>query len=224
MEEPQQSGSYWETQQSFPFLVKGKCTPHVTDQIFQLLDQNTMAKCRLVAKDWKIFVNHRTSLWGLVSTGKYMKAVEEGRLDMCRLIVQKAESKNPHQKIIIGWEYSGRKRKAARLFLTPLHMAADKGHYDICRLLVKNIQNKHPRDHLGRTPLHNAARKGHLEICRLILDNVPANYQLPFDRNGVSPLDLAQAYQHTELVTLFGSVPVPKSVPSTSTLCFDTFQ
>ena len=159
-----------------------------------------MAKCRLVAKDWKNFMDHRTSLWGLVSTGKYMKAVEEGRLDMCRLIVQKAESKNPHQKIIIGWEYSGRKRKAARLFLTPLHIAADKGHYDICRLLVKNNQNKHPRDHLGRTPLHNAARKGHLEICRFILDNVPANYQLPFDRNGVSPLDLAQAYQHTELL------------------------
>ena len=68
MEKPQQSTSCWENQPSFPFLVQGKCIPHVTDKIFQLLDRNTMAKCRLVAKDWKIFVDQRTSLWGKVRT------------------------------------------------------------------------------------------------------------------------------------------------------------
>ena len=35
-------------QQEFPFVIRGESAPHIAYQIFLRLDQNTLAKCRLL--------------------------------------------------------------------------------------------------------------------------------------------------------------------------------
>merc|ERR1712038_2024581 len=160
-------------QQEFPFVIRGESAPHITYQIFQSLDQNTLAKCRLVSNIWKGFVDYQTSLWGKVPIHLYISAAREGRLNICRLIIQNGQNKNPADE-------DGR---------TPLHSAASTGHLEICRLIIENFQNKNPADLTERTPLHWAAEYGHLEVCRLIIENVQDKN--PANLDGETPLHWA---------------------------------
>ena len=115
-------------QQEFPFFIRGESAPHITYQIFQSLDQNILAKCRLVSNVWKGFVDCQTSLWEKVPTHLYIEAAGEGRLNICRLLIQNGQNKNP----------------ANQNGATPLHYAALKGHLEICRLIIENVQEKNP--------------------------------------------------------------------------------
>ena len=117
--------------QIFPFVVNVESVPHVATTIFQLLDQNTAAKSREVSKVWKDFVDGGTKLWGKVSAEQYIQVVKEGRQDICRLILQHAENKNPAEEMG-GW--------------TPLHEAAMGGHQEVCRLIIQSLDQKKPAD------------------------------------------------------------------------------
>ena len=86
--------------QTFPFVIRGESTPHISDVVFKLLDRKTLAKSRLVSSDWRDFVDSETSLWVKVSTEKYIRAAEEGMVDICRLIAEKVKDKNPKRKSI----------------------------------------------------------------------------------------------------------------------------
>ena len=81
--------------QPFPFVVedfekKLRSTPHLPAMIFQHLDPNTLSKARVVSPDWKEFVDQRTPLW---STVDYRKAAEQGREDICSLIIGNSKEK-----------------------------------------------------------------------------------------------------------------------------------
>ena len=97
----------------------------VNDMVFKQLDHKTLAKTRLVSKDWKDYIDGSTTFWSNVSPLQYRLAAQEGRLDICRLIIQNTQDKNP-------WQGCG---------LSPLHMAAGKGHLEVCSLIIENLQN-----------------------------------------------------------------------------------
>ena len=93
--------------QIFPFVIRKESTPHIAKQIFLSLNQNDLAKCRLVSSVWKGFIDYKTPLWGKVPTHKYTRAAKEGRLNICHLIIENVQDKNP----------------ADEHKLTPLHLA-----------------------------------------------------------------------------------------------------
>jgi len=183
-----------EAQMTFPFVIQGECTPHIATSIFQLLDQNTLAKCRLVSKAWRDFVDNRTSLWGKVSTEHYIKVARKGRLDICRLIIQNAEEKNPEKPGELGEWSVGTPDPGD----TPLHWAAKKGHLDVCSLIMDNVEDKNPANWYGFTPLHLAAQNGNLMVCRLILNNIDDKNRAVRGTNGYSPLHSAADGGHLE--------------------------
>ena len=78
----------------FPFVIGNKFTPHLAKMIWQHMDQNTLAKCQMVSKVLKNFTDTNSPLWGKISRTQYCDVAEEGRLDLCRLIIQHAEDKN----------------------------------------------------------------------------------------------------------------------------------
>ena len=55
-------------------------------------------------------------------------AVQNGHFEICRLIIEKVENKNPTDDY--GW--------------TPFHFAARYGFYDICRLFINKVEDKNP--------------------------------------------------------------------------------
>ena len=78
-------------------------------------------------------------------------AADNGNLDMCRLIIEKVDNKNP----------------VSNNGDTPLHKAAKFGHLEICRLIIANITIIHPLNKDGRTPRNFAEQYHHVEISKL---------------------------------------------------------
>ena len=102
----------YQQDQIFPFVIRNESTLHIAKEIFQSLNKDDMGKCRLVSNDWKGFVDCRTQFWEKVPTHLYIRAAKEGRLDVCHLIIQHGQNKNPAD------DHNN----------TPLHWAANEGH------------------------------------------------------------------------------------------------
>ena len=181
--------------QVFPLVILGKLTPHVAYLVFNKLDQATLTQCRVVCKVWKNWVDHSTNYWGSVSSANYCKAAEEGRIDICSLIIQKSEIKNPvaidyRTKYDHHFRDAQLRRELRTSKWTPLHIAAMNGQLEVCRLILANIENnieeipsggpmwvQHPNARYGDqprpidvNPLHLAAMEGHSKVCQLFLD------------------------------------------------------
>ena len=80
---------------SFPFVIANEYTPHIAQKIFDYLDREALVKCRIVSKSWKELIDYKTCLWKDVTPQGYIQAVDEKRLDICRLIIANADNKNP---------------------------------------------------------------------------------------------------------------------------------
>ena len=87
-------------------MIQERFTPHIAQMIFQQMDQNTLTKSRLVSQVWKNYVDLGTPLWGKILPEQYIEVAREGRLDICRMILQHNEDdqhmKNPFCKIAAG--------------------------------------------------------------------------------------------------------------------------
>ena len=181
----------------FPFVIEDEFTPHIAHMIFHLLDWDTLVQCREVTKVWKNYIDIRTSFWSDISPQRFVYAAESGRLDICQLIIQYSENKNPRS------DYYGE---------TPLHSAASKGHMEICELIMENVSDKNPLRMDGFTPLHEAARNGHLEVCRLFTQNIADKN--PASKSGWTPLHSAARNGYLEICRLILDAYVGNSNPS----------
>ena len=152
--------------------------PHLGKQIFKILSNKNLTKCKRVGKSWNHFIvndkfcKHRVFYENLQKNRDkdgntpLHKAAIDGDLKECKLIINHIEHKNPSNK----FGYPG---------ITPLHYAAKNGHFDVCKLIIERIKEKNPADVHGWTPLHYAASSGFLDIFKLIIEAVeeknPAN-------------------------------------------------
>ena len=78
-------------------------------------------------------------------------AAKKGRKEVCKLILEHIEDKNP--KDITGD--------------TPFHIAAKKGYFEICELIIQNIQDKNMETFL-LTLLDCGSGMGKTDVCELI--------------------------------------------------------
>ena len=202
----------------FPFVIGTEYTPHIARAIFDHLDKETLLKCRLVTSVWQSHVDSQTGLWSDISPQRYQEAVEEGRLDICRLIIENTVSPNPPD--LGGWTplhtaaglgntkicqliLEAAENKDPKMYRdgwTPLHCATEGGHSATFKLIMDSVEDKNPADKGGFTPLHLASRKGHLTICNIILENV-ADMNPP-DIRRQTPLHEAAASGHLSIFQL----------------------
>ena len=111
------------------------------------------------------------------------KAVIEGHLQICEMIIDNVTDKNPE-------DYSG---------ITPLHWAAHYGHLSICQLIMKNCDEKNPKGHTGDTPFYFAARMGQVLICKFFIENLQIDELIIKNSFDDTPLDIAERMiQHLE--------------------------
>ena len=144
-------------------------------------------------------------------------SAELGRIEIFKLIIQKAENKNPetisgstpmhiaawkgHNQIIqvlMEDDKVGDKNPANENGITPMHLAAINGHTETFEILMESVHDKNPADKVGFTPLHLAATRNHLRICMLICENItdicPRRLEsegLDSYNGGATPLHLA---------------------------------
>jgi len=176
---------------NFPFVINGVAEKDIETLFFASMadfDVRTLLKLRLVSNRFKdaIDLTHGKKLWGQQSL---MKAVKDNRLDICKLIVEHAQDKNP-----IDYE----EHPLSCLWRnTILHEAAKRGHLHICQLIMDHVEEKNPKNYYGVTPLHEAAAEGHLDICQLIMDQVEEKN--PKSVDGITPLHIAADKGHLDI-------------------------
>ena len=133
-----------------------------------------LLKCRRVSPEWREGIDQCTNLWDRMDL---TQAVRQGRIDICRLVVEYAPIKN-HEYLSVH--------------LPAIHLAAHFGHLDIFKLIADQFEDVNPpicKD--GITPLHRAASKGHLEVVKYITEKI--NDKNPGSKNGTTPLHRAAA-------------------------------
>merc|ERR1719391_997613 len=79
----------------FPFVIGKEFTPYIAQKIFRLLPPKALLKSRVVCRSWKEYVDIRTDLWSGIPRRRYMRAVRDGRLDICQMILSSIDEKNP---------------------------------------------------------------------------------------------------------------------------------
>ena len=89
---------------------------------------------------------------------------------------------------------------------TPLHIAAECNQPAMCRFLLKNGADINTPDNFGGSALHAAAAcQCHTRVIKLLL-RYGAN-PLQRDREGLTPLEVAQKYEHPQIAYYLESLP-----------------
>ena len=204
--------------------------PHLFENIFNMLDNNSLTNGRKVSKAWQIVIDREKITW-LRMIQKYGGAMEEFRNHWKKVIEKTTPAKikrlykaveqffelrsndqgqySPlHVAAGNGQFYlsqyiirrTGNFNPMCRDGFTALHNAAEWGQLAVCELIVENSADKNPRNQNGYTPLHYAAITGEFEVCRLILNNVDAKN--PATNDGLTPLHCAAIGGHLEVLRL----------------------
>ena len=129
---------------------------HLGEQIFELLDTESLNKCTEVDKYWNEFVNTWKLPWirmiqnYVKTTGSWREFFRKANIEKLKVIVEAIIEANPDDDEF--FPHDG----------TPLIFAAISGNVEIvAELLESESKNKQPEDHNGMTPLHYAAKNGH---------------------------------------------------------------
>lgn len=103
---------------------------------------------------------------------------------------------------------------------TALHWAAYKGHPDSMRLLMYSGVDLQKTDNFGSTPLHLACLSGNMTCVRILSEKNNLDLE-PKDKNGKTPLMLAQSHRHGDVVKLLYNVIKKRSrwLPPLSEAC-----
>ena len=150
--------------------------PYLAEQIFQLLDNESLAKSREVERLWQNFIDERNYPWlRIVNIPTILQdgntyihlAAQCGQTDMFEIILDKEENENAKN-------HSGK---------TPFFVACSKGHLKIALMLMRKTNELHidlkakddlgwtpfHKDYDGRTAFHRACSNGHLDIAEMII-------------------------------------------------------
>jgi ankyrin repeat protein len=128
-------------------------------------------------------------------------AVQSGRLEATRLLLQLQDIDPNHQK------FTGE---------TPLHLAARHGQFEIAELLLSHkdvVPNA--QDKFGETPLHEAANRGNLELVQSLLQHMVVKPNLQ-NAKGDMPLHCALLGDHLDTAKLLlahGGLNISDGVP-----------
>ena len=169
--------------------------PHLSEDIFGLLDYKTLASCNEVNRNWFETLNNQRIYWILM----IQKFTSEKFRKEWMLAIKKAPFEILKKLAELAQNYSD-KRYSSKLSL--LHIAAKAGEIDLFQFIVKKIGYKHFNDENIResTPLHIAASKGHLNICKFIIDQV--DDKNPQSKRGLTPFHYATLYDQFEICQL----------------------
>ena len=157
--------------------------PHLPEQIFQKLDDESLFKCREVERSWQNIIDNRNYPWHrIVNVPTKLKrrisntylhlAAETGQIEAFKTALNEEKDKNV--KNLAGE--------------TPFHLACKSGCLKIVQLLLKktgleiNINAKGNYDidlnsqtNTGQTALYYACMNGHLDVVKILIENAAAS-------------------------------------------------
>ena len=195
--------------------------PHLSEQIFESIDNKCLANAREVSRSWCNYLNHQKLF--LVRLTCFMKKDlkdfhNETYLSLKRFKLTKSwESvfdKGNAETIIefsrtfvkfytmVRRVYHAHRNRHAYLCiggLTPLHIAAATGHVTLYEALLEMSRIKNPSDKDGNKPLQHAAYYGHLEMVQTIFKKRFKRDKNPKSKNDSSCLCSVASNGHLDV-------------------------
>ena len=102
-------------------MVFHQLFPHITEQIFKIMDDKSLKNCRKVTKSWQISIDNRNILWEKIAkknggTKTFQLACEIGHFKIANMLIQKAK------------EFKIDVNAKGEEGVTPFQSTCDKGH------------------------------------------------------------------------------------------------
>jgi ankyrin repeat protein len=155
--------------------------PSLSETIFDILDDKTLVKCRLMNKIWCDSIDEQRNTWIKMIQSKYSKK----HLSIFQKDWRKVFHRTPIEFVKELALTVKRKFKGDSIGnhgLKPLHFAAMSGNLELYTFINAKVENKFPMMEFEtgiarylvevKTPLDFASEYGHLEIVRYIIRNV----------------------------------------------------
>ena len=199
-------------------------TPHILEQINELLDDESLIKCKKVSRTMCLTIENQKS--GKFLTVRmiqsYIKNPEEFEKDW-RIIFKTMPREMLSEFGILVKDFYKSFPSRFEDNWSPMHIAAEHGHLDFCHLIAKltptkryewspllfsaqagnlevskfifrEIVDKTINSHLEITAQHLAAKNGHLKIYKFLHENL--NDINPIMQERITPLHLAAQNGH----------------------------
>ena len=207
---------------------------HLSEKIFEYLDDESLLRCRSVSKTWKNYLDMQRFPWIRMifrhklnvqheKAWNIIHKIQSHNLKDLAFIVRKFYAYCPWRKedeqtplhfavrsgkmsvFLEVFELSQDKNPRDARGLTPMHFAALHGYFQIIEILILHqTLDKNPSNETGDTPLHYAAKRGHLDVCKLIMKDLVDKN--PHGDKGQTPLHYASENGHFEMCQFFLSV------------------
>ena len=184
--------------------------PHLIEEIFGLLDYQTLANCSEVNENWYNTVTSQRLCWTQMISKytntkeeyhkQWMKATDKTPFDILKRLAELVRVENDPRLAV--WDFGHFKHEPE---LSLFHILVSEGDIDLFKYVARNVGYTHMFgtknsrcDGYHYTPLHEAASIGNFDICKFIIDQV--DDKNPANDNGYTPFHMAaNYYRNTEI-------------------------
>ena len=175
--------------------------PHISEMIFDHLDNQSLANCKVVSKTWSIYIGEQ-KFYGI----RILKETVEKFHKLSKPwfeVFKKGNTENIMDLINCFNQFSeGRKRKPNYSYefdseVTPLHISAGAGNILLYESIHRFAENKQPRTEDGHEPLIYAIYRGHVKMASIIIDGMIDKN--PVSKYGWTALYMAAKCGHVEV-------------------------
>ena len=197
--------------------------PHLSQRIFNLLDNNGLEKSKEVDRYWNTYIAEqkfysiriiKATLKQFQEVGPTWNALFAQSLTKMIIDLQKTVQTfyQEHKRIAysrvsncliycsLKFPCCFKVQEHSQLQITPLHIAAYSGDLDLLKY-VRERNQLYLKDYWGCTPLHLAAHNGHLEMCQYIIDAFGGRNT--GNGHGHTPFHEAASHGHLKICELF---------------------
>ena len=176
-------------QQAFPMEVIFSRFSHLTEQIFDNLDNVCLTNCTQVSRRWQSYLENKRFL-GIRMIKSKMASAKDGKvgkpwekffkasnsktvnyiansvMELCNkeFAVESMDNYIEYAKLRTNFYFAKFDES-----LAPLHIPAIQGKLTVFKYIFDISKNKEPKNSDGYTPLHWAAFYGHLNTCIFLM-------------------------------------------------------
>ena len=176
--------------------------PHLSEMIFDHLDNQSLSNCKVVCKTWSIYIGEQKfyEIRNIKETVKkfnklskpwfevFKKANTENIMEFRKCLDQiygKLRNNPPHCVVRINKN------------VTPLHVCAAAGNTLLYKAIYKLAENKQPRTEDGHEPIVYAVINGRVKMAEFIIQR--SADKNPESKNSLTVLHRAAKYGHVEI-------------------------
>ena len=180
------------------FLVR---FPGLGEKIFDQLDNQNLAKCKVVSRSQCKFLDENKLVWKRMIE-KYSANNVEFK-DFWKLLTEKVPAQIVKElALAVEKFYTFRSHRLEHQH-SPHHIAAERGILSLCKFIAQKTKVLNPTRADGLTGLHFAAQEGHFDVCQYLIGTLDdSEDKNPKDKDGRTPLQLAGMNGHFEIFKL----------------------